>query len=138
MKKIAVDNQILGEVIIETLNRRQKAAFMVKGRSMMPFFKDGKTIVSLDKKKHYNKNDVIFFRYKGHLKLHRIINIKNDDIIACGDYLFQKEHIKHDDIIGYVESFQTKDNIIDTNQFTYRLSVQLWKIVKPVIRIFLR
>ena len=138
MKKIVVDNQILGEVIIETLNRKQKAAFIVKGRSMMPFFKDGKTIVSLDKKSYYEKNDVIFFRYKGHLKLHRIINIKNDDIVACGDYLFQKEYIKHDDIIGYVESFQTKDNITDTNQFTYRLSVQLWKFIKPVIRIFLR
>lgn len=138
MKQIALDNQVLGEVIIDTLKRGQKAAFMVKGRSMMPFFKDSKTIVSLDKKSSYHKNDVIFFRYKGHLKLHRIIKITDQSIIACGDYLFQKEHIQKEDIIGYVESFHTDDKITDTNQASYIFKVHLWKIIKPFLRIFLR
>jgi len=132
MKKIEVDNQTLGEAIIEVLNQGQQASFTVRGSSMMPFFRDGKTIVTIKKKDTYQKGDIIFFRYQGQLRLHRIIKIKNEDIIASGDHLRTHEKLWIKDIEGYVVSFQRGKNTIQTSSILYRVQAYVWRVIKPI------
>ena len=133
MKKIVVDNQTLGQAIIDTLSEGQNVSFTVKGNSMRPFFCDGVTTVNITKKDTYHKRDVIFFRYQQTLKLHRIKSIKDQHINACGDNLRQIEIIQVGDIIGYVESFQTNHKKIYTKSFIYKTKVFLWLLIKPLV-----
>jgi signal peptidase I len=138
MKKIAVDNKTLGQAIINTLKDGQKAQITVRGQSMYPFFKDGKTQVTLTTKESYQKGDVIFFSYQDQYRLHRIISIKDQEVICSGDFLRQKEIINTQDIIGYVESYENHHKIIVTTSKNYRFKVFLWSLLKPFILFLVR
>lgn len=133
MKKISIDNNALGQAIIDTLNEGKKASITVKGNSMRPFFRDGKTVVVITKKNEYKKGDIIFFRYQQLFKLHRIKSIKDHHIIACGDNLMQKEIIEKQDVIGYVESYQNKGKVTQTSSLFYKVKVCVWLLIKPLI-----
>ena len=133
MKKIVVDNQILGQAIIDTLREGQKVSFTVKGSSMRPFFYDGRTTVNITKKDTYHKKDVIFFRYQQTLKLHRIKSIKDQHVTASGDNLLQNEIIQVGDIIGYVESYQNNHKKIYTKSVIYKTRVFFWLLIKPFV-----
>lgn len=132
MKKIEVDNQTLGEAIIDILKSGQQATFTVKGSSMMPFFKDGKTIVHLIKKDHYQQGDIIFFSYQNRFILHRINRIVKDQFIVSGDNQKAQEVISRNNIYGSVISYQIGNKIISTRSFFYRISYYVWLIVKPL------
>ena len=132
MNKVSISSVELVPLMIEALKTNQSIQFKVSGTSMMPFFKHQQTVVTLKRKETYQKNDVVLFKYQGVYRLHRIIWIKDTEVIACGDNLLSKERFKASDIIGYVESFELKKKIGSKDK-TYRLKVFLWKIVKPVI-----
>jgi signal peptidase I len=131
-KKIIPNDEMMN-LIREALKINQKATFKVSGNSMLPFFKHQETTVTVEKMtRSLKKWDVILFRVKDQYILHRIVKIKNQEIICQGDYLFSKEVIKLDDVIGIVESFETKGKVIDVNQKRYLIKVKLWRLIKPI------
>lgn len=132
MKKIEVDNQTLGEAIIDILRVGQQATFTVKGSSMMPFFKDGQTVVNLVQKDDYQKGDIIFFSYQNRFILHRIKQIFNNSIITSGDNVSTHEMISIENIFGYVQSFKTGHQTINTHSLFYRFKYHIWLWIKPL------
>ena len=134
MKKEVVTTKDLMRVVVETINNNQKATFKVTGSSMMPFFKHEETSVTVIKKeKAIHKYDVILFRYQGSYKLHRIIQMKEEYIVASGDALLSKEMIKVDDIIGIVESFEMNGVKTFSNDKSYMKHVKRHILLKPLI-----
>lgn len=133
MKKVSISSVELVPLMVETLKKNQSISFKVSGTSMLPFFKHQKTNVKLMKKsKPYQKGDVVLFEYMNSYRLHRIIKIKEDNIIASGDNLLSKEEFKASQIIGYVESFENK-SITKSNSISYRMRYTLWRMLKPII-----
>jgi signal peptidase I len=131
MSQVIVDNQTFSKALDSLLQEGKVVSFTVKGNSMLPFFKHEKTIVNLTKKSEYQRYDVILFKYHQLIKLHRIIAIKDDDVMASGDYISQIENIKKDDILGYVQSFKNKHEIQSSSK-GYLFKVKLWLVIKKL------
>jgi len=131
MSQVIVDNQTFSKTLDSLLQEGKIVSFTVKGNSMLPFFKHEQTIVNLTKKSEYKRYDVILFKYHQLIKLHRIIAIKDDDVMASGDYISQIENIKNDDILGYVQSFKNKHEIQSSSK-RYLFKVKVWLMIKKL------
>lgn len=66
----------------------------VKGKSMLPTFKEGQKVLIVKKDK-YNKGDIIVFRYyNNHTIIHRIIEVMEDGVYVCkGDNTQKMEYV---------------------------------------------
>ena len=134
MQKKVIKTNDLMMLIIESINEQKEVKFMVVGSSMEPFFKSEVTDVKLIN--HQNilkKYDVILFKYENTYKLHRIIKIKDHQIIASGDNLLSEEVIDIDDVIGVVYSFINNDKEIFSSQISYKLKYRLNLLFKPIL-----
>lgn len=122
---------------IKELLKTTDVKFKVKGSSMWPFFKDGKTTITLTKIDEIKKLDICLFIYKDKYLLHRLIKIKGDDYIFKGDGLISKEIVKREDIIGRVKSYETKKEV-DVNKFSYKLRVFLYRLLprRIILKVF--
>lgn len=136
MNSIKVNNNNFFEFLEEEIKTKD-ITFKVKGKSMTPFLKDGKTAVTLTKSSDFKKYDIILFKINDKYILHRIIKIKENKIICQGDNLFSLEFLKTNDIIGKVISYQTKKEVL-TNSFFYKLRVRVFYFFKGFKRIIRR
>ena len=93
---------------IKEIIKTTDVKFKVKGASMWPFFKDGKTTVTLTKVEEIKRLEIYLFMFNDKHVLHRLIKIKGDNYIFKGDGLITKEIVKREDIIGRVKSYETK------------------------------
>lgn len=133
MNQKIVPNDEMMNLIREALEINQKATFKVSGSSMLPFFKHQETSVTVEKiTKPLKKWDVILFVVKNQYILHRVIQVKNQEMICQGDYLFSKEVIKEEDVIGIVISFENQGKVVDVNHKRYLVKVKLWRLIKPI------
>jgi hypothetical protein len=133
MKQVSMLSVELVPLMIEALDHNKSISFKVSGTSMMPFFKHQKTTIHLIKKgEPYHRLDVVLFKYQDGYRLHRIMKINPDQVVASGDNLLSKEVFHPSQIIGFVESFgQIK--MIKSHQMFYRLKVFLWLLFKPIL-----
>lgn len=97
--------------IEEVLNNYGSITYKVTGKSMQPMIFPGKDIVTVIKKKHSTKlqeNDVVLYRQKGKLILHRVVKVlPNDEYVILGDNCSRKEYgVSDKDIIGILTSFK--------------------------------
>lgn len=132
MKQVSISSVELVPLMIEALKTNQSIHFKVSGTSMMPFFKHQETVVTLMRKESYQKNDVVLFKHQGLYRLHRIIRMRDGEVIASGDNLLSKEWFRASDIVGYVQSFELKKKVLSSNKL-YRVNVSLWKMIKPIL-----
>lgn len=137
MDKILINNNNLFKVIIDELASGKKVSFKVKGNSMLPFFRDTKTLIELKKTNTYKKYDVILFKLENKYYVHRIIKINEDRIICMGDALTSKEIINESNIIARVISYQNK-KLINTNSKKYKIRVTLWMLLRPIRRLIVK
>jgi hypothetical protein len=137
MKKITIANKELFPVIENSINEGQKVSITVVGQSMLPFFKDSQTSVTLAKHEKLHKFDIILFRLNNQYYLHRIIRMKNDHFICQGDALIKKEYLTLQDIIGKVEAYHYKDKTVNCSNKWYQLKVKVWMFLKPIRRLLI-
>ncbi|WP_025725635.1 S24/S26 family peptidase [Acholeplasma granularum] len=120
--------------VISFLEDNKEVEIIVTGNSMLPFYKNGETIVTLKKEDTYKKLDVVLFKYQNRFVLHRIIKIKNNTYFIKGDGSFRTEVVSKPDILGKVIKFTTKNKTIKC----YQLKVHLWMVFSPFKRILLK
>ena len=66
--------------------------FCPHGVSMLPLIRQGQDYVVLVKSSDFKAGDVVFYlRDNGQFVLHRIVKIKNDEYVMCGDNQFVLE-----------------------------------------------
>lgn len=133
-----INNETLMPLIIESLNEGKLTSFKVKGQSMWPFYKDGKTSVYL-KKSTYKKNDVVLFKYKGSYYLHRIQKINQHLVVCRGDGSLYKEFPNKSDIYGKVIFYEHTNKKKEEASITHQFIVCLYGLIpfkKLLFRVF--
>lgn len=93
----------------------------VSGDSMMPMLKDKVDLVKIvEAKGILKKYDVpLYKRPTGEYVLHRIVAVKKNHYIICGDNRFNKEKVPFDWVVGVLESFEKNGREIKVSDSEY-------------------
>ena len=121
----------------EQLNKNGVIAFVPKGNSMWPTLKNAKqSVVLLPKKERLKKMDVAAYeRDDGVIVLHRIIGLKDDGYVFCGDSLSQKEYVKEDAVFAVMQGFYRGKKYIETDSEEFKKETEeLYKNDKKRIK----
>ena len=116
-------------IMQEQLDCGGKAAFNITGTSMLPFLKQGRDSVFIEKpKRAIKKRDIIFYRrLDGNFILHRVIGKKNGRYICRGDNQTENEHgIEPSQIIGTVIEYNRKGKVKSANCLSHRIYSLFW------------
>ncbi|MGC8867102.1 MAG: S26 family signal peptidase [Elusimicrobiales bacterium] len=79
-------------------------AAKLKGNSMKPFLKDG-AFVFYKNTDYISRGDMVLYRYKDNLYLHRVIGFEEDFVIVSNDDDITPHKVEKSEIVGKVYSF---------------------------------
>ncbi|MBN2300050.1 MAG: hypothetical protein JXC31_02560 [Acholeplasmataceae bacterium] len=123
----------------ELLENNREVTLNVYGTSMRPFFQHRKTIVTLvNPIEPLQQYDVVLYYSQNKYILHRILQIKENDLIICGDANTQFEYVNKLFVFGVVKSFQTDKIKTDSHDKKYLKKVRLWALLRPLRPFLLR
>lgn len=113
----------------EEIARKGKLVYINIGDSMMPIIRQNRDLLIIEKVNgRLKKYDVpLYKRDSGQYVLHRILKVRKDDYVICGDNRWQKEYgITDRHIIGVLTGIVRNGNTVSVNDKKYRLYVHLW------------
>ncbi|SEH38390.1 hypothetical protein SAMN02910265_00230 [Ruminococcus flavefaciens] len=113
----------------EQLAKNGKLIYTNKGDSMMPLIKQDRDLLIITPVEgRLKKYDVpLYKRDSGQYVLHRILKVRNDDYVICGDNRYSKEYgITDKHIIGVLSGVVRNGKEISVNDRKYKLYVHLW------------
>ncbi len=116
-------------VIQEVLDSGGEFQLYPRGSSMLPLIREGRDWVMLaQKEKILHRNDIILYhRSDGSFVLHRIVKIRKDGYVLCGDNQIQLETgIQEDQVIALVKEIGRKGRSISNHSFWLRLYEWIW------------
>jgi len=125
----------------EIIEKDGKLIYTNSGDSMMPLIKEGRDLIIIKKASgRLKKYDVpLYKRDTGQYVLHRIIKVRQDDYVICGDNRVNKEYgITDRHIIGVLTAVVRKGREISVSDWRYRIYVHLWCDLFPVRVIILK
>lgn len=95
----------------------------VSGYSMSPFLKDRRdTVVILPPPEKIKKYDVVLYRYKERYVLHRVVRVRGDELVMCGDNRTEREYgITVSEIIGVLSEVYRGDKKVKLNGVGYQI-----------------
>ena len=126
-----MEKQTFEQVIAE----KGKLVYTNVGDSMMPLIKQGRDLVVIKKAEgRLKKYDVpLYKRDSGQYVLHRILKVRKDDYVLCGDNRYRREYgITDRHIIGVLGEVVRNGKTVGMNDFRYKLYVHLWCDLFPV------
>ncbi|MBE6687755.1 MAG: hypothetical protein E7588_00590 [Ruminococcaceae bacterium] len=118
-----------------------EVAFTPGGNSMLPLLRNQKDKIVLRKPEgKLRKYDVpLYKRSNGAFVLHRVVGIKSDGYVMCGDNQTIKEYsVKDDCIIAVMSSFYRDGKHIYCDSFLYKLYSRIWVLSMPVRKLYRR
>lgn len=125
----------------EQLAKNGKLIYTNKGDSMMPLIKQDRDLLII-KPVHgrLKKYDVpLYKRDSGQYVLHRILKVRKNDYVICGDNRWVKEYgIRDRHIIGVLTAVVRNGKETSVNDWKYRLYVHLWCDFFTVRELFLK
>ena len=94
-------------MIEDVLKEKKFVISGIQGTSMMPMLRQGiDTVKVVPYKGKAKEGDVLLFkRPSGQYTLHRVVKVKKDYYVICGDNRTYREKIPKDWIIGVMESY---------------------------------
>ena len=119
----------------EEIERSGKIIYTNVGDSMMPLIKQGRDVLVISKPNgRLKRYDVpLYKRDSGQYVLHRILEVRENDYVICGDNRWKKEYgITDRHIIGVLTGIIRDGREIPVTDRQYRLYVHLWCDFFPV------
>ncbi|MBE5737402.1 MAG: hypothetical protein E7348_03280 [Clostridiales bacterium] len=115
-------------------------SFVPKGNSMWPIIKNrGQSVVIKLKEERLKKYDVAFYvRKDGAFVLHRVVEVKDDGYVMCGDSQFTLEPILEEQVFGVMIGFYHGKKYIESNDTKYIKRVEKWYKRKTLRKIRLK
>ena len=113
----------------EELNRTGQIVYTNVGDSMMPLIRQKRDLLIIKKPEgRLKKYDVpLYKRDSGAYVLHRILKVRKDDYVICGDNRYYREYgIQDRHIIGVLDAVVRDGKTIPVTDKKYRLYVHLW------------
>ena len=140
IQEIQLANAILLPEIVKMLNEGHTVTLRLKGFSMRPFLEDGRDKALLTKPTNPKVGDPVLAEIAPkHFVLHRIIEIKGDDVTLRGDGNLGTENCKLKDVQGAVIGFYRKgrETLDRTDGRKWRVYSWLWTRLYPIRRYLL-
>lgn len=125
----------------EEIKKSGRIIYTNVGDSMMPYIKQGRDVLVISEVNgKLNKYDVpLYKRDSGQYVLHRILKVRENDYVICGDNRWNKEYgITDRHIIGILTGVIRDGQEIPVTSRKYRIYVHLWCDLFPVRAFILR
>ena len=112
----------------DELSRRGVIIHTNKGESMMPLLREGRDVMIIKRPEgRLQRYDVALYKQADKYILHRVLKVKEDGYVMCGDHCTQREYgITDSDVIGVLVGVIRDGKQISTKDFGYRLYSHLW------------
>lgn len=108
------------------------------GNSMLPFLRDRKDTIVIQKRAQYKKFDVVLYKRNGNYVLHRIIKVFPETFHIRGDNCYYDEYVKHNEIIGVMVECYRGEKKVKLDAIAYKIYVYLRVYLYSIRRIFNR
>ena len=125
----------------EIIERDGMLIYTNKGDSMMPLIKEGRDLLVIEKTNGRLKRfDVpLYKRDTGQYVLHRIVKVRQNDYVICGDNRANMEYgITDRHIIGVLTAVIRNGKELSVNSTKYKLYVYLWYLLFPFRFVFIK
>lgn len=99
------------------------------GKSMWPLLKEGRDLMVIRPKPtgRLKKYDAPLYRRGSRYVLHRIVKVRAEDYVICGDNCIHRERgVTDDQIVGKLAAVIRKGRYIPVSSRGYRLYVRTW------------
>ena len=110
--------------------------YTTTGMSMRPFLRSGQDLMVIEAKKEGRcrvRDVVLYRRTSGKYVLHRIMAVRKDDYVLCGDNCWQLEPgIREDQILGTLTAVIRNGQRTEVSESSYRAKVFVWWLMYPV------
>lgn len=113
----------------EEIKKSGKIIYTNVGDSMMPFIRQGRDVLIISRAEgRLKRYDIpLYKRDSGQYVLHRILKVRENDYIICGDNRFIREYgITDRHIIGVLTGIIRDGREIPLTDRKYRIYVHLW------------
>lgn len=113
----------------EILARDGKLVYTSVGDSMRPFIRSGEDVLVIERTAgRLKKYDVpLYRRDSGQYVLHRIMKVRENDYVICGDNRWRRETgITDRNILGVLTAIVRNGETISVQDRAYRRRVRLW------------
>ncbi len=123
----------------DIIERDGKLIYTNVGDSMHPLIRQDRDLLIIEKPEgRLKKYDVpLYKRDSGQYVLHRILKVRDDDYVICGDNRCSREYgITDRHIIGVLTAVVRDGKEISVTDLKYRLYVHLWCGLFP-LRVFI-
>ena len=107
----------------EQINAGKTVRFAPRGTSMLPMIREGIDTVVLKKAPdELKKYDLpLYLRENGQFVLHRVVGVKKDSYVMCGDNQWIREYgIKNKNILAVASGFYCEDTFVSCDDPEYR------------------
>lgn len=110
------------------------------GVSMLPLLRNRRdTIIIMPYEGRLKKYDVPLYKRGSDYILHRIVEVKPDSYVICGDNCIQKEYgITDGQILGVLTGLYRGSKKINMDGIGYKVYVRVWCALYPVRKIYAR
>ena len=105
---------------VEQLNKFSTISIVPKGNSMYPTLKNkGQSVILKKKTEKLVKMDMaLYVRNNGTCVLHRVIEVKADGYVFCGDARWEEEFVLENQVIGVVTEYYRGNKLIKVTDTT--------------------
>ena len=125
----------------EEIEKSGKIIYTNVGDSMMPFIRQGRDVLVISAVEgRLKRYDVpLYKRDSGQYVLHRILKVRENDYVICGDNRCSREYgITDRHIIGVLTGIIRDGREIPVTDLKYRIYVHLWCDFFPVRAFIIR
>lgn len=113
----------------EQLKKTGTLVYYNVGDSMMPLLKENRDLMVLSvPNRPIRKYDAILYkRDSGQYVMHRVIEIREDGYVLCGDNRYYKEYgVKDEQVLAILTSVLRKGKAVSVDSTQYKIYVHLW------------
>ena len=114
----------------EQLRLHGQLVYTNVGDSMMPLLRQHRDLMVIDRRgpERSRKYDAVLYRRsRGEYVLHRILKVRKDDYVLCGDNRWEREYgVREDWILGVLTAVVRDGREIPVTDWRYQLYVHLW------------
>lgn len=133
-------NEMLFRETEMLLQEGQSVLVSPLGNSMLPFLRGGmdKVEISPLSAGKLRSFSIVFAKYENKYLIHRIIKIKETEIVLLGDGNFRPERIHPEDVLGIVlKVYRPNGRVVYPETFCRRSAAILWFLARPIRRYLL-
>ena len=119
----------------DVIERDGRLVYTNVGDSMRPLIRQDRDILIIEKYEgRLKKYDIPLYKCdSGQYVLHRVLKVRENDYVICGDNRYCKEYgITDRHIIGVLTAVVREGKEIPINDWRYRLYVHLWCDLFPI------